>query len=142
MQRFSIAQASLLLIGFVLGTAIILVPNVDSGVQDLWMSPLFAGIPGALVLSWMLWLLPRFPGKDLIQISQDILGKYLGSLLGLIWVIYFFIITVLVARNLADFANVFFVSTPDLVLIFILIAVVYGKLIVESLAVKNLIVSS
>lgn len=123
MERISIPQACLLILGYLMGTAIILVPGVERGIQDAWLSPTIALVPGIILLGWLLWIRARYPHQDMVQISRRVLGSVIGTMVGIMWVLYFFILTVLVARNQADFANVFFVSTPDLVLVAILVAV-------------------
>jgi len=88
MERISPHQFMTLGAGVLLGTTFLPVASIVTGVggRDGWMSilPGFAvGIPyGLMVLS----LLAQYPGKNLLQISEALLGKWVGKIIGIIYI--------------------------------------------------------
>ncbi|MFT9486851.1 MAG: GerAB/ArcD/ProY family transporter [Tepidibacillus sp.] len=96
--------------------------------QAAWIAILigmFAGIPLFLLYHY---LYQKFPEKPLISYSQIILGKYLGWLIGIIYVLYFIYIA---SRDLRDFGSLVGVTllanTPLLIInMFMIVAVAYA----------------
>lgn len=112
MEKLSPVQVAMLLTGFLLGTAIVLVPVMEASQHDSWLALFLAGMPGFLMLSWLLWLAKRYPCLDLVEISHIALGRLGGKLLGGLWLSFFLMLTLLVARNTVDFFHIFFVRSP------------------------------
>ncbi len=89
MERISQHQFMTLGAAVLMGTTFFPIASVVTGVggRDGWMSvlPGFAvGIPyGLMVLS----LVKRYPGKNLLQISETLFGKWIGKVIGVLYIL-------------------------------------------------------
>ena len=89
MERISPHQFMTLGAAVLLGTTFLPVASIVTGVggRDGWMSvlPGFAvGIPyGLMVLS----LLEQYPQKNLLQITESLLGKWIGKIIGIMYIL-------------------------------------------------------
>ncbi len=89
MERISTHQFMTLGAAVLMGTTFLPVASVVNGVagRDGWMSVLpgfVVGIPfGLMVLS----LVERYPRKNLLQISETLLGKWIGKIIGAIYIL-------------------------------------------------------
>src|SRR5665648_1151201 len=88
MERISTHQFLTIGAAVLMGTTFLPVASLVTGVggRDGWMSvlPGFAvGIPyGLMVLS----LVERYPHKNLLQISETLFGKWIGKIIGVIYI--------------------------------------------------------
>jgi len=88
MERISTHQFMTLGAAVLMGTTFLPVASIVTGVggRDGWMSvlPGFAmGIPYGLMV---LWLAKLYPHKNLLQISETLLGKWIGKIIGVIYI--------------------------------------------------------
>ncbi len=89
MERISTHQFMTLGAAVLMGTTSLPVASIVTGVggRDGWMSVLpglAVGIPyGLMVLS----LVEQYPGKSLLQISETLFGKWIGKVIGIIYII-------------------------------------------------------
>ncbi|HBP63290.1 MAG TPA: spore gernimation protein, partial [Desulfosporosinus sp.] len=89
MERISTHQFMTLSAAVLMGTTFLPIATIvtGSGGRDGWMSvlPGFAlGIPyGLMVLS----LMEQYPKKNLLQISETLFGKWIGKIVGVIYII-------------------------------------------------------
>ena len=93
------------------------ISGTDAG-HDVWIAVLISTI---LVLPWALILVhlaKMFPGKTIIEYSQDILGPWLGRLVGLVLIVYFIQQSAHAARVAADaYVTTIMPETPLIVFI-------------------------
>lgn len=100
---------------FIIGTSIILVPGIlaAEAKQDAWISSLIGLLAGLLLVGLYVALGSRFPGRTLVELSKEICGRWLGTLVSFLWFTFAFILTSLVLRNLGDFlTSSMLVETP------------------------------
>lgn len=118
-------QSITLIILFIIGTASIQVMGLEAK-QDLWIAIILAMIFTILILIVLGRLLKLFPGKNLFDICESILGKYFGKLINLLFIWYFFHAGASVLRNYYQFVvTTSLDETPDVIImvgIFILCA--------------------
>ncbi|TVY07810.1 GerAB/ArcD/ProY family transporter [Paenibacillus cremeus] len=131
--RISPIQLAILIHPTILATALVTMPALTAKYahQDLWLSPLLAGLPGVLALIVAYQLHKQFPGKTPIQYFQDILGTYLGKMIGLVYLFIYIQICGMTLRQYADFiAGTVLPLTPTLItvssLVFVCALAVYG----------------
>lgn len=107
-------QLCLLVMNFTIGSALLLIPPaiVSQSKQDAWISMLFAILIGSIIIILLGTLALKHPDKTLIQISETLLGKYVGKLIGLLYAWFYLHLAALVIRNLVDFLEVFMIDTP------------------------------
>lgn len=109
MSRQYISQINFMLAisSFVIGTALLLIPTAVIAVarQDAIVALFLGMLPSILLIFMLSSLQSKFPGKTIIQYSDEILGPYLGKLVGIIYLWLVFHLSVLVLRNTGDFIS-------------------------------------
>lgn len=100
--NISSTQLSILIMGFLLGSTIIIVPG-SYAKQDAWIAYLAAWIGGLSLFSCYYILYKRLGDKNLIEINQILLGKYLGNLVNVLYIWYFIHLAALVLRNFGEY---------------------------------------
>jgi len=112
----------------VLPTAILTVPavTVKHAGQDAWVSIMIATLAGLLVVRLAVSLSLRFPGKTLVEYAPDILGNFLGKIVGFLYIwLYFLYIGSGAAREFSVFlVSAVMPETPALVFCMAGVAVV------------------
>lgn len=117
--RISNKQAIFLLVSTILATSIIFLPGIifHEARQDAWMSVIIVTAFGMAAGFIIASLGVRFPRRTIIQYSGDIVGKPLGKVIGLIYVLFFIYINTFIIREIADMFNTNFMpETPVSVL--------------------------
>lgn len=137
--KIGVQQFMILVTLFTVGTSILLVPSllVTEAKQDAWI----AGILGVCVGLLSVWLYNTlgnlFPNKTLVEYSEEILGKWIGKAISLLFFSFSFTLTALVLRNLGDFMTTQIMpETPidSLHIIFLFIVIMGTRLGLEVLA--------
>lgn len=118
--KVSNSQIAFLIIGTYLGSSMILNPGQSIG-RDAWLAVL-AGLGEGLFFVWIvLTLAARFKGQNLVEINDQIFGPYLGKVVSLAYLWYFFHLASLVLRNFGDFfITTIYAETPIIVFIIML----------------------
>ncbi|QYR22793.1 endospore germination permease [Paenibacillus sp. sptzw28] len=90
---------------FIIGTSSIVIPTImaSQAKQDAWISSIVGMAAGVLLVLLYSALGRLYPGKDLVEISKEAFGKWLGSLVSLLWFLYAFILSSLALRSLGEF---------------------------------------
>lgn len=90
---------------FIIGPTIVLLPSIiaSEAKQDAWISSIAGMIAGLLLVTLYNALGRLYPGRTLVEASKEIFGKWLGSLVSVLWFAYAFILNALVLRNLGEF---------------------------------------
>lgn len=88
---------------------------------DAWLSVLLGGTTG-IATAWLaIWIARRHPGKGPVEIARETLGKWLGSLVGFVYMAYFLVLYSLVVRNVLDFVSIILLpGTPGRVIAMLL----------------------
>lgn len=102
-----------------------LTPSVSAARQDIWMSLLVAGGIALLVT----WITTRttllHPDQNLIQLSQTILGKWLGQAVILMYFVQWFTILPIVLRQFNDVIHIMMLPmTPSWAIMLIMLALI------------------
>ncbi|MDO9573881.1 MAG: GerAB/ArcD/ProY family transporter, partial [Candidatus Contubernalis sp.] len=116
--KISIRQATLLMVTTVLATAILFLPAISTrqALQDAWISTIIATTNGVLIALLVVTLMRRFPAQTLIQYSEDIMGKFIGKIIGLGYIWFFLSTNAIIVREFGDFmVAAFMPRTPLLV---------------------------
>src|SRR5213080_2486759 len=108
-------QFGILVFMFALGSAAILLPSIIVSIakQDAWISVLLSIIVDISFI--LLWdhLSKKCPNQSIIQYSEQILGKWLGKMVGFVYVWYFLFLSSLVLHNVGAFITTnILVQTP------------------------------
>ena len=135
-------QAVFLNVIMVSATALLGAPAIMAAQagHDGWLSALLATMLG-LPIAWItVKLNSLYPGQTLIQYLEDILGRWPGKALGLLYLLYFTHITSIMVREYGSFlVDVFLIGTPITVVnaIGLIISAYTIKLGLEVLARSN-----
>lgn len=124
--KISVHQLYVLVVFYVVVSAIIIAFGVENK-QDAWMTAL-TGMLGGIVLFLMNYTIySYYPGHTFGQIIERILGKPLGKVVTVMYVIYFLYIAAFVLRDFGELVRVFAYPRTPLLLIssFMLIAILY-----------------
>lgn len=124
-EAISPKQCMLLLAGFVIGTALLLVPTtmIQIARQDAWLTPILTVIPGLGLVAVLAALNSLYPGQSLVQYSVSILGLP-GKLIGLLVVWFALHLSTLILRTVGEFVSMvmlFETPTPIVHLIVVLV---------------------
>jgi spore germination protein len=123
-EKISGRQLVLIGVAYTTNATLISVPNqiIEVARTDAWLSYVSAMI----VIAASIWLVSkvsaRFPDKDLFEIMVDGL-PYIGRMLALSYVLFFFIILARDIRMLTDFVNITLLPFTPLVVVSVLIVV-------------------
>ena len=126
-ESISERQGIILIILFIIGTSFI---NGSGGEakQDAWISVIIAMTWSIILLLMFSRILSLYPGKDLFDILQIVMGKFVGKIISILMIWFAFHIGTLIMRNLSDFTNtIVFTDTPVVVpMLFFAILVIWG----------------
>ncbi|QNB48368.1 GerAB/ArcD/ProY family transporter [Thermanaerosceptrum fracticalcis] len=121
--KISRSQLTFLITGFTLGSSVILSPG-QAAKHDAWLA-ILAGLGEGLVFALVFTTLAmRFPGKTLVQFNDIIYGPYLGKVISLSYLWFFFHLASLVLRNFGDFFTAIIYPETPMVVFIILVALI------------------
>ncbi|MDQ0879405.1 GerAB/ArcD/ProY family transporter [Peribacillus sp. V2I11] len=105
--KISVIQLFSMMFLFELGSALVVSLAIDAK-KDAWLAILL-GMCGGIVLFFIYFFLFRqYPNLPLTGYARQIFGKYIGWIIGLLYVVYFLYIA---ARDLRDFGELLLSST-------------------------------
>lgn len=132
-QRISSSQYALLLFLTIITTAVLYVPSITAreAKQSAWLVPILASGAGFFSLWLVLRLGQRFPGQTLIQYSTNIVGKFLGKILGLGYILFFHVFSFLIMRQFMEAMKISLLENTPIWFIGLCFALVgsYGALL-------------
>lgn len=118
--KISALQMALLLYPTIIATAILSMPSLiaRSAGRDMWMSPIIASIAGFLAVFLAVSLHKMYKGKTIIQISEAVVGKIPGKVLGFLFVFFYLDTSGMIVRSYSEFiVTSFLFKTPQVVVI-------------------------
>lgn len=104
--------------------------------QDAWISVLIAALGGILLLLMYGYIFKNHSETTFVLTLEKVLGKYIGKLIAMFYLIYFMYISTLVLRDIGELIEMYVLSgTPMLMinLMTMLVVVYAGYLGVETL---------
>ncbi|MDU0204096.1 MULTISPECIES: endospore germination permease [Paenibacillus] len=128
--RIGVHQFTILTTLFTIGSAILIAPSglAYDAKQDAWIAAILGLLAGLLLVILYQALGQRFPQQTLVKYCEELMGKWVGKAVGLLYFCFFFILAALVLRNLGDFISTqVLVDTPlQFTHIFFLAIVILG----------------
>ncbi|WP_173917659.1 GerAB/ArcD/ProY family transporter [Halobacillus sp. Marseille-Q1614] len=112
-------QLFILMVLFEIGTAIVIHPGVEAK-KDAWIAVFLGLIIGLLFFLVYYALYRLYPDLSLTGYIKQILGKYIGGALGILYLFYFLYIA---SRDLRDFGELLTASTYIYTPIFVINAI-------------------
>lgn len=115
-DKITSSQAVIFMTNSVLGAGILTLPRdvtEKMHTPDSWLSVLLGGIVVMFAVLLMVKLSQQFPGNTIFEFSQKIAGKVTGSMMSLLMIVYFLVLSGFEIRALAE-VNIFFLleGTP------------------------------
>jgi spore germination protein KB len=128
--KISPMQFAILVFMFSTGSAVLLLPSTLASIagQDGWMSVLLSYVPDLVLIFLWSALAGDASGKSVVEHAEQLLGRWGGKAVGLMYAAFFLLLSALVLRNIGDFmtANIL-VQTPMLVVNMVfMVSIVYG----------------
>ncbi len=98
---------------------------------------IYIGVIGLIFVLCLNYLFQKFPNSDIIDISEFLGGKFLKIIMGIIFIIFFFLVSYI---TLTDFANmiktIYFDKSP---LIFVLLYFMVGIIVANFVGFKSIV---
>ncbi|SDY04540.1 spore germination protein KB [Evansella caseinilytica] len=96
--------------------------SLQAAKQDAWISVFFAGCIALLIAFVATRLTLLFPDQTLVQFSEAILGKWIGKIIVLIYLVQWYTIVPIVLRQFSDVIEMLLLQrTPSLAIILLMI---------------------
>lgn len=123
-------QFMILTIFFVIGSSIIIIPSLTVTVagQDAWLAVLISMSVSGIHIFFYGILIKRYPAKNLIEINESVVGKWIGRAISFLFFCFFLMLTSGLLRLLGDFLVTYILpETPlEAVNVTYLLLVIYG----------------
>jgi len=121
--RISRFQLTMLMVGFIFGTSVIVSPARSAG-HDGWIASLI-GVAEALLIAWVFCALAnQFKDKTIVEINDLVFGRILGKGISLIFIWYLFHVSALILTVFSRFfATEIYLATPKTVILIGIVAV-------------------
>ena len=126
-------QLVALVFTFIIATATLYLPSfvTQNARQDGWISVLVAGLVGVLTVLVVTALGLKYPTLTLIEYSVNILGRWPGKIVGLIFIMFYFYLTGIIIREVCATVNAHILKVSSLesitIILFIICAYVVKK---------------
>lgn len=121
-----------------MATLLTITMAVQVAKQDAWISTLLGSAVAMLLTFFYVKLAMRYPGKTIIQFSQDILGTWLGKIIVIPYFVTWYSVFGTILRQAVDFIYLsLFTATPVwIITVVILVVVAYMTYVggIESIA--------
>jgi spore germination protein KB len=105
--KIGVRQFTVLVMIFTIGSSILVAPSglAHAAKQDAWIAAILGVGIGLLFVSLYNALGKRFPHMNLVEYSEEVLGKWLGKTVSLLFISYFFVLAALLLREIGDFVT-------------------------------------
>lgn len=102
----------------------------NEAAQDSWLSIIIAYLYTVIVLLVMLWILNSYKNADILGIQVDLFGKWVGKLLGTIYIAHFFVALLTVLVTYVEVIQIFiFPELSSLIIGLLLLSLVIYSVI-------------
>jgi spore germination protein KB len=111
-EKLSLWQFFLLIYIFETGSSVV-VAIAGEAKKDAWVAVLIATLIGVMIMFFYTFIIQKGDNQNLFQIMEFCFGKYVGRLLILIYILYFFYIAARVLRDFGELmVSTIFTKTP------------------------------
>lgn len=122
-DRITTVQTAVIISNYMLGSGILTLPRASVakvGTPDVWISVLIGGAVAMAVGVMMAILSKSHAAQTIFQFNQKLLGKWAGGVVGITFVIYFFLTSAYQVRVLAEVTEFFLLEgTPSWVIVMV-----------------------
>ncbi|MEC1261931.1 spore germination protein [Bacillus swezeyi] len=115
-DKITVSQTVIIVTNFLLGTGILILPRTSVEAvktPDVWLSVIFGGLVAIMAGFIMVELSREYPGKTFYQYSRDIIGKWMGGVISLLFICYFLATSGFQVRSVTEVIQFFLLGeTP------------------------------
>lgn len=118
--KISSLQMGIMMYPVIVATGDLMVPAITAkeADRDMWLSPVWASVTGFLIVYIVSRLNRFYPKETIIEYSESILGKYLGKVVGVLYLFFYLHINGMIIRQYGDFViEKFLPHTPMIVIV-------------------------
>jgi spore germination protein KB len=118
--KISALQMAVMIYPTIVATIILIVPNVTAkyAKNDLWLTPILASVIGYVTVYLACKLHQLYPKQTVIQFSEQIVGRFAGKMLGVLFLLFYIQGTGHTLRSYSEFiVESFLGNTPISVII-------------------------
>jgi len=104
-EKISAVQIEFMMVPTIIGTGLLSIPAIAAklALHDMWLTPLFGAITGYITV-FIVWKIYKlYPTLTPYQYSEEILGKWIGKIVGLVFVFFYIQNCGLIVRQYSDF---------------------------------------
>ena len=112
-------EAIALILSFVVAHTVLSLPKnlVDTSLSSTLLNLIFVTILALIFVYFVCYILKKFPGLDILDISEYLGGKILKNIIGFIFIIYFIISSCIFLRNFAECLEIVYYPSTDIIFI-------------------------
>ncbi|ANB60317.1 GerAB/ArcD/ProY family transporter [Anoxybacteroides amylolyticum] len=113
--KISALQLAVMVYPAIIATAILLVPAITAhyAKQDMWLSPFWSSLTGFITIFIAMRLHQYYPKQTAIEYSEQIVGKWVGKIIGFLFLFFYLHATGIIVREYGEFViGNFFIRTP------------------------------
>ncbi|MBM7602411.1 spore germination protein KB [Metabacillus crassostreae] len=138
-QQISIHQFTVLLIIYIVGDAILILPSIIAAEakKDAWIAAIFSLFIGMIIVYFIYGVSKHYPNLTIIEYNKKVMGKVFGSLISLLYLSYSFLYAAVALREVGDFLTTEILpDTPieAIHILFALIVIMATRLGLENIA--------
>ncbi|MCM3747772.1 spore germination protein [Paenibacillus pasadenensis] len=129
--HITMRQFKIILFFSVIGDSILIMPFITGTLanEDAWISSLLAPVGGLALGSLYAWIASRQAGQSLVGCAIAIGGKWIGGLLGLVHIFFFYIVILTLLSEISQFMTTqLMVGTPSEAIILAFLIVITAAL--------------
>lgn len=120
-EVISVRQGVALIILFIIGSTVIVGAGSEAK-QDTWIAIIISIFWATILLLMFSRILSLYPGKDLFDILQLVMGKFIGTFISILMIWFAYHLGSIVIRDISEFTSVAgFPDTPVILPMFFLI---------------------
>ena len=143
--KLGTVEAVTLILSFVVAHTVLSLPKtlVDTTKSSTLLNIIFITILAMIFVYFVCYLFKKFPGMDIIDISEFLGGKVLKNIVGFIFILYFVISACIFLRNFAECLEIVYYPSTDIIFIilfFIISVPITAKLSFNASLRANLII--
>lgn len=129
------SQLTHLIIGFILGSALLIAFASRVTGRDTWIAVIIGCIVGIVFALTYVALAIKFSGMTLIEINDAIWGKYIGKLISVLYIWFFFTLASQNLRYIGDFLVTYLMPETPLVILTIIFVFICAWAVKEGIEV-------
>ena len=118
-KKIGTFEAIMLFLSFVVAHTVLSLPKslVDSTKSSTLLNILFVTVLAIIFVYFVCNILKKFPGMDIIDISEFVGGKFLKNIIGYFFISYFIINSCIFLRNFAECLEIVYYPSTDILFI-------------------------